>query len=69
MNKFKVGDKVRFIGDHSGIELTRDKIYEVVSVENVEEGWVRVVTDGGYINGWKPMCFERATSPYLELFL
>ena len=36
--------KVRFLGETSFLELTHDKVYDVLSIE---KGWYRVIDDSG----------------------
>lgn len=62
MSKFKVGDKVRCVLDGLSY-VTKGCIYEVVSMFN---GWCRVVTDHGVIDGYREHVFELVES-YLTL--
>ena len=47
--------KVRYKGETSFLELTHDKLYDVVSVE---KGWYRVVDDSGEDYLYPPEDFE-----------
>ena len=58
MSKFKAGDEVRCMMT-SREDLTYGRIYEVVSVCN---GWYRVVTDHGVIDGYREHVFELVES-------
>lgn len=47
--------KVRFLGETSFLELTHDKVYDVLSIE---KGWYRVVDDSGEDYLYPPEDFE-----------
>ena len=49
--------KIKYIGDTLNMELTKDKIYDVISIE---KGWYRIIIDepieGDYL--YPPEMFE-----------
>lgn len=47
--------KVRFLGETSFLELTHDKVYDVLSIE---KGWYRVIDDSGEDYLYPPEDFE-----------
>ena len=47
--------KVRFLGETSFLELTHDKVYDVLSTE---KGWYRVIDDSGEDYLYPPEDFE-----------
>lgn len=47
--------KVRFLGETSFLELTHDKVYDVLSVE---KGWYRIVDDSDEDYLYPPEDFE-----------
>ena len=47
--------KVRYLGKTSFLELTRGKVYEVISIE---KGWYRLVDDSGEDYLYPPDEFE-----------
>ena len=47
--------KVRYIGETSPLELTNNKIYEVLATE---KGWYRVIDDTGEDYLYPPKIFE-----------
>lgn len=60
--------KVKCVGETSFLELTHNKIYEVISVE---KGWYRVIDDSGEDYLYHPSEFEvvesnDGTTPVLE---
>lgn len=47
--------RVRYLGETSSLELTHDKVYEVISIE---KGWYRLVDDSGEDYLYPPDEFE-----------
>ena len=58
MSKFKVGDKVVAVREFPG-QLTRGKEYTILSISY--EGWHRVRTDNGTVDGFSANAFKLAT--------
>lgn len=47
--------KVRYLGETSYLELTHDRVYEVISTE---KGWYRIIDDSGEDYLYPPDEFE-----------
>jgi hypothetical protein len=58
MSNFKVGDAVVAVREFPG-QLTRGKEYTILSISY--EGWHRVRTDNGTVDGFKANAFRLAT--------
>ena len=48
--------KIKYCGETSPLELTKDRIYDVIAIE---KGWYRIVDDSGEDYLYPPQIFEQ----------